>query len=271
LAPPADSSVLRAFLEHFRLSPNAEPRQLLDAVAAGFAHLPYENLTKIIKQAELAGGAAARRQPHEVVADHARWGAGGTCFSLTATLLHLVRALGWRAEPILADRRYGENTHCALIVWIDDQPHLLDPGYLIVRPIPLGRAGQQRVTTAFNQVVLAPQTAADKVDLYTVAQGKQTYRLTFKTRPAEPGEFLKSWDDSFHWDMMRYPVLTRTCGPKQLYLQGGRLQVRTLAAVERREIPADELISRIETDFGVDASLAARALAILKRRGEPHG
>ena len=45
--------------------------------------------------------------PAEVLADHEQCGAGGTCFSLTAAFLHLVRSLGWKAEPLLADRRYG--------------------------------------------------------------------------------------------------------------------------------------------------------------------
>jgi len=82
----------------------------------------------------------ARRLPREVLDDHRDFGTGGTCFSLTAALLHLIRALGYDAEPILADRRYGQNTHCALLLWIDGRPHLLDPGYLILDPVPLHRS-----------------------------------------------------------------------------------------------------------------------------------
>src|SRR5204863_234100 len=66
---------------------------------------------KIIKDAEAGGVEEARRTPAEVLADHHALGAGGTCFALTATMLHLVRALGFPAEPILADRRYGADTH----------------------------------------------------------------------------------------------------------------------------------------------------------------
>src|SRR5262249_17989982 len=123
LAPPRDAELLRAFEQHFGLRPTREPMQLLRHVTAAFARLPYDNLTKIIRDAEEGSPVRARRPPSEVWADHERWGAGGTCFSLTATLLHLVRALGWRAEPILADRRYGANTHCALVVWNDERPH----------------------------------------------------------------------------------------------------------------------------------------------------
>jgi arylamine N-acetyltransferase len=98
--------------------------------ARAFATLPYENLSKVIRFAEAGDAVAARELPAEIINRHLQWGTGGTCFSLTATLLHLIRSLGFEAEPILADRPYGSNTHCALRVMVEGQPHLLDPGYL---------------------------------------------------------------------------------------------------------------------------------------------
>jgi arylamine N-acetyltransferase len=271
LAPPRDKRSLTLFLRHFRLCANTEPLRLLRDVATAFANLPYENLTKIIKSNEVTDPGLARRLPGEVLADHVALGTGGTCFSLTATLLHLVRSLGWKAEPLLADRRYGENTHCAMLVWIDDRPHLVDPGYLIVEPIPLESTAESRVKTAFNELILSPHAQADKLDLLTVGQGRQTYRLTFRTAPADEGEFLRAWDASFAWDMMRYPLLTRVTGSKQVYLQGDRFQTRRFDRVERCEIPPDRLGFRIAAEFGIDPRIAATALNVLKRRGEPYG
>ena len=136
LMPPSrDSLVLQQFLRDFHIDADQSPEQLLFASAQAFAKLPYENLTKIIKDAETGTTAAARRTPGEVLADHTAFGAGGTCFALTSALLHLVRALGFPAEPILADRRYGIDTHSALLVWIAGQPHLLYPSYLSVQPL----------------------------------------------------------------------------------------------------------------------------------------
>ena len=202
---------------------------------------------------------------------HLMQGTGGTCFSLTATLLYLLRALGWEAEPILADRRYGADTHCALLVWIDRQPHLLDPGYLIVDPIPLSSSEEQIIETAFNRLILTPQGDGEKLALHTAQQKNSTYRLTFKISPVDSREFLRVWDASFEWEMMRYPLLTRIVGERQLYLQGNRFQTRTHDHVERREISAEELIPEIARDFGIDPTVAGRALSILKGRGEPYG
>jgi len=262
---------LLLFLKRFGLRADAEPRQLLRDVASAFSDLPYENLTKIIKGNELADPRQSRRLPDEVLRDHLAFGTGGTCFSLTATLLHLVRSLGWRAEPLLADRRYGENTHCAMLVWIDDRPHLVDLGYLIVEPIPLESDAETHVKTAFNELILSPHAQGEKLDLSTASQGRQTYRLTFKTTPADEGEFLHAWDASFDWDMMRYPVLSRVLGSNQLYLQGDRFQTRGLDGVERSEIRHDELVRRIAVEFGVDSRIVAQAMSVLKQKGERYG
>jgi arylamine N-acetyltransferase len=271
LAPPEDRRLLEVFLKRFHLSRDLPPRRLLREVATAFARLPYENLTKIIREHETGRGDAARRWPADVLADHWAYGTGGTCFSLTAALLHLLRSLGWQAEPILADRRYGANAHCALLVWLDGQPHLLDPGYFIVDPIPLATQSPLHLPTAFNELVLQPQAGGDKLDLTTVSQGRMTYRLTFKTAPADAGEFLRAWDASFDWDMMHYPVLTRVCDDRQLYLQGDRFQVRSRSAVARQEVPTAELAARIAAEFGIASEIVTRALTILKRQGESCG
>ena len=270
LAPPEDGSLLRDFLRHFAIDPDNRSSTLLGAVASAFARLPYENLTKIIKAAECGRSPQARRGPREVFSDHVALGSGGTCFSLTAAFLYLVRTLGYKAEPILADRRYGQNTHCALLVWIEGRPHLLDPGYLIVDPTPLP-AAERRLRTPFNEVVLVPAPERDTMELRTIEDNGQRYRLTYKLPPVDVPEFLRSWDDSFSWDMMRYPLLTCTGHDRQRYMRGNHFQVRTRGAVERREISPQEMIARIESEFGIAPSVAARALSILTKKGEDLG
>ena len=271
LAPPPNASeTSRLFLKHFHIDRAAPPEQLLPDLARAFARIPYENLTKIIKAAQEGSPERAKREPYEVISDHVASGGGGTCFSLTAAFLHILRGLGWRCEPILADRRYGADTHCALLVWIHGVPHLLDPGYLIVHPVSLGRDTETRSRTPFNEVILTPRERGEKVDLTTVQHGVHKHRLTFKTAPADAGEFLKAWDASFGWDMMRYPLLTTVVGASQLYLQGNRFQVRGNDSVTRNEIDPAQLVSLIAREFGIDATLVAKAVDLLKRKGEMH-
>jgi arylamine N-acetyltransferase len=269
--PPADSPVLRTFLDVFGIDPSGPRPEVLVRVASAFAGLPYENLSKILRHAQAGSPAESRRSPADVVAEHARLGTGGTCFALTAALLHLVRALGWQAEPLLADRRYGPDTHSGLLVWVDGRPHLLDPGYLIVRPVPLPAAGEVRLPTTFNEVILTARDGGRRVDLHTAQEGQTVYRLTFKADPSDTGAFLRAWDVSFGSDLMRYPVLSRVAGGRQLFLRQNRLQVRGAGSLEQAEVDPRRLAERIAREFGVDAGLAARALEVLRRRGEAHG
>jgi hypothetical protein len=106
------------------------------------------------------------------------------------------------------------------------------------------------------------------LDLHTVASGKRSLRITFKTRPIDWGEFLDLWDSSFEWEMMRYPLVTQVIDGRHFYLKGHRLQTRSGEGVDRAEISPEELISRISATFGIDAGIAARALAALRERGE---
>ena len=266
--PGQNSAALGDFTRHFRLERREPEALMVESVAAAFSSLPYENLTKILKH-DREGG-VARRGPEEVIRDHIRLGSGGTCFSLTAALLHVLRALGLRAEPILADRHYGENTHCALLVWLDGEPHLLDPGYLILKPLALpgNEELEQVVPTAFNELLLRHREQGSKIELHTRQQGASNHRLTFKPEPAGDHEFLAASDASFGWEMMRYPLLTRVAGSDQLYLQGSRFQRRSHREVERSELATAEDIAR---NFGLEEGLVEKALAAFSRRGERHG
>lgn len=263
------SSTTENFLSHFQIDTELIPDELLKRVVNAFSKLPYENLTKIIKKEDEGNPERSRRGPQEVIRDHFDLGTGGTCFSLTNTLLYLLHSLGWQAEPILADRRYGDNTHCALLIWMNGEPHLLDPGYLILKPIPLTKDGKVKVKTAFNELTLSAQ--GSKLDLCTIEKGRSNYCLTYKLKPVDHGEFLKVWDSSFDWDMMRYPLLTRAVGEEQIYLRGTRLQSRRQDIVEKNEIEPAKLIERVSIQFGIHPSIVSKALSILKRKGEVLG
>lgn len=264
--PGEESAALRIFLRHFNIPLQINSLDVLLRSARAFADLPYENLSKVLKIRLEQTPRKARRGPEEVIQDYVRYGTGGTCFSLTAAFLHLVRALGWQAEPVLADRHYGVNTHCALLIWIEGKPHLLDPGFLLFDPVEITGKTEKSIRTGFNELQLIPRDGEDaKVDLYTVYQGSRKHRLTFKTSPVDNAEFLKVWDDSFSWDMMNYPLLTKTDQDKQIYLQGNYLQTRGAMGIERQEIPAENLARIIEQQFGIHPEVTQKALRELSK------
>lgn len=248
-------------------SETATERDRLGRIGRVFARLPYENLSKIIETLDRPG---LPRGPHELIEDHLRWGTGGTCFSLTVCWLSVLRLLGWRAEPILADRAYGADTHCALLVWVEGQPHLLDPGYLLTDPLPLQHKPCMVIPTGLQEVILQ-QRGGDRLDLSTRYRGQTKYRLTYKTTPVERDHFERCWQASYGWEMMRYPVLTQSDGQVQLYVQKRHLLVRQAQGAQRVEWAAAELGIQIAKTFQIDERLVERALAHLRRQGERLG
>ena len=130
----------------------------------------------------------------------------------------------------------------------------------------VGGSGEIHVPTAFNEIVLAPQAGGEKLDLYTIQKGNRTYRLTFKADPVDDAAFLKAWEASFDWEMMRYPVLTRVRGGEQIYLQGERYQVRTLNDVTRQQMSNPDVVEKIRAEFGVGEVVARRAFEVLARK-----
>jgi arylamine N-acetyltransferase len=269
LAIPHSRELLAEFTRRFNVvTRQHSSKEQLIQIAQAFSTLPYENLTKIIKRSETGIVGSSRRGPSEVLHDHYTLGTGGTCFSLTATLLHLVRALGFQAEPLLADRSYGDNTHCALLVWIDDRPHLIDPGFLIVDPIPVGSKETIHVQTSFNDLVLVPAMQGEQLELHTVSCGRQKHRLTFKTSPVDAGQFLKAWDASFDWDMMRYALVTSISEGEQRYLRGRFFQRRSRKELQTDNLNPESLAQAIENQFGISSRVITLALDVLKRQGE---
>ena len=263
------NKMINDYLNALHISHELDPYQKLIQVSESFSKIPYENLTKIIKNNLIKNPKKAKRLPGEVMSDHFQYGSGGTCFSLTQLYLEIVRGIGWQAEPILADRKYGLDTHCALLIWIEDRPYLLDPGYLITRPIPLDLKEETIFKTKFNNIILKPHKSKNKLDLWTEWNNNKTYRLTFKTDPVDGSQFNQVWEQSFDWDMMQYPILTRVNQEKQLYLQKNRMQVRTFDQVKREEISPEHLTQKLHQEFGLDQSLIHKAFQILNSKN--HG
>ncbi len=264
----SDIQLVQEFEKHFRIPDTEAKLERLSKLVHAFSRIPYENLTKVLKFSQIPQVQQAKRTPGEVLKDHYHLGAGGTCFSLTLTLLQLVRALGFRAEPILADRHYGQDTHCAMIVWIEGQAHLLDPGFLILDPVPLDSKSSTEIQTSFNRISLEPRSDGSKLALHTLQNNQSSERLTFKLETVDASQFIRAWDSSFSWDMMRYPVLTHVQQNEHVYLQKGRVQRRSIETVQREEITSEDLAAFISKEFGLNAQVAEKALTVLKQMGE---
>ncbi len=258
-----DRGLLARFLHRYQVDADAPRESVIDQCARAFARIPYENLTKIIKADSVVGPASALRLPDEVLADHLKWGTGGTCFSLTAALLAVFDALGVEAQPLLADRSYGEGTHCALVVRHRGQALLLDPGFLLYTPTPLPDAAIAVADLGYAAVELRPVEGGNRIELATEIRGVRKVRLTYRRSPVDAAAFRRAWTDSFTWEMMTYPVLTRAASGRHLYLQGASAMVRTSERTVRSQLEAPAQIDFIGRHMGIARAVVLRAWEVM--------
>ncbi len=118
--------------------------------------VPYENLSKIIKNHKLdkQSDKDRFRLPDEVLEEHINNRFGGTCFSITYTLSAILDSLGIENHLVMADMRLGVCVHCGVMVKDNTQNYILDPGYMIPKPIPLDKHKITYLNIPSNDVIM---------------------------------------------------------------------------------------------------------------------
>lgn len=217
---------------------------MLPELLARFRAFPYENATKIV--------AGRRRTPEEMLRDHATHGAGGTCFDLVSLFHALAEQAGLKPRLALADRTYGPNTHCAVIV----DGFLCDPGYLQYQPIPL-RDEPVELETPYNTLKVAPR--GNGWDVFTRERGRDTFRYHLKSDRVGRDEFVDAWEKSFDFEMMNHLVTIVAREDRLIYLRDGFYHEFSRRGSTRRQVAPE-----VAAELGLSRELVGRALAHLR-------
>ena len=257
-------NVMQRFMGHFGIPGSDPDLELLRSVIECYSHIPYENLTKIIKKFSAPGPTERLRGPDEVIEGFIERHTGGTCFSLTYCLGAILRRAGYDCHPVMADMK-RPNIHCALVVFVNEKRYLVDPGYLLGEPVEL-TSSPVSVETSFGRVELRPRTG-ERYDLFTVSGGEAKWRYRVKTSPVPRSLFLKYWQESFSLPMMNSMQLTKLTDRGHLYIRNHHLRLRR--GEERlNENIRGELERRIEREFGIPAGITAEVREHLERMKE---
>jgi len=258
------------FSERYGAPPRGD-LSALRALARSFSNLPYENLSKILVSSE-----TRLRLPLEVMGDHLELGTGGTCFSLTELLRVLVTHCGLRCYPVMAHMRHGANIHCALRVEAGGRAYLVDPGYLLPRPLELEERTPEEPPEAGHPVIVAagslpgapPGIPPGDFDLFTAEQHGYKWRYRFSDSSPTEEEFFARWRQSFDLPGMRSLVATRRDDAgARVYLHNHKLRVQGADHKRTRNVRAS-LEASVEQTFGIDPRVTSEARAILDRRKE---
>lgn len=232
----------------------------LERLCRLFARFPYENVTKIIRRGVDLTGTPRFRGPGEVVDGFIRAGAGGTCFSLTNFFLQVLADCGYRASPFLASMGRREIVHCGLLVdFFDGGRALVDPGYLVNRPLLLA-PGRSEHRTRSARILL--EGDGERYRLCTLTAGAWKERYRFTNRPPGREAFLLAWQESFTGPGMNQLCLTRGVDGGYVYLHGRHLRRVTGSDKQVRKLGRDDAAA-VAGPFGIDPLLVEQAAAVL--------
>jgi len=252
-----------SFLTRFGLpgTMTCNPEALREIFRA-FSHLPYENLSKILRLPETGKVSPPLfRTPEEVLEGYLADRLGGTCFSLTQCLCSLLSWCGFEAHRVFGDMRHGRNIHCAVVVCLGKEKYLCDAGYLLPEPVLMTPGGKSVLKSALYTYLLEADSAdSEAYNLYTSSHRDELkWRYRIRDRTASDREFEYRWRLTFKAPMMRQIVLTRSLEEGQVYIHQHHLRLN-LPQGKRNLNIRSSMTEKIEELFGIHPAILEKAL-----------
>lgn len=258
------NGVAHDFLALIRVGPHRPDLALLARLVQGFARLPYENVTKIVRAHAFVTPEGRLRMPDIILSDHMAFGTGGTCFSLTFFFEQILRHAGFDVAPVFCDRSYGPDTHCALMAELRDGAYLVDPGYLLEAPLLIPPRGESVQRGGMQTVRLVRLGETAQLLLFTERNGARKLRYRLRDVPVAPDCFRQRWIDSFDWAMMRHLCVSQMIGGNQLYIRDGVMRKKRRDE-EHQQSVRQQLGEAIAGTFGIDPRIVDLAHEYLRR------
>ncbi|MBN2105353.1 arylamine N-acetyltransferase [bacterium] len=250
------------FFKYFQVPKRSPSLDYLSEILLCYSHLPYENLSKIIKHKNQMEWTDKIRLPEEVMDDHMHFRFGGTCFSLTFTLETILSLAGFVCYPIMADMKWRPNSHCALIVIWKGDKYLIDPGYLLNQPMRLNGAKPRVLHSEISGVEVIYRPSEDYYHLYTFNKDQTKWRYRFRDIIVSRQEYFALWLDSYHWNSMHGLLLTKTKKGCMVYVHKTFMRETTFKSKKNINIKHD-YHQAIHDTFGIDKIKVEEALAAL--------
>jgi arylamine N-acetyltransferase len=256
------STWLPQFLETFSIGTDqhcsqSQSQTVLEQIIAAFSKFPYENLTKILTEGP--------RPPEQVWADFKAFGTGGTCFSLSFFLHHLLKNMGFESFLVTGDRSYGEDTHCGLIIRFRGDDFYIDPGFQINHLVPVPQDSPITIKRKFNTLLLEPTNNGKSFAVYVLHQKRKKLSYTMHTQPLSEDEFIDRWQRSFEFEMMNQMVVTRVENGTLHYFRD-QWHHHFESEITRNRTEMNELswVAEFSERTGIHADVVAKVAAKLK-------
>ncbi|OQY27848.1 MAG: hypothetical protein B6244_09345 [Candidatus Cloacimonetes bacterium 4572_55] len=253
------------FLNFYGIARKNPSIKFLTEVYTAYFHLPYENITKIIKSSECTSLSDKPRFPDELISDHLRLRTGGTCFSLSYGLHKLLTELGFDSYLVSADIEGKVENHVAVIVIVNDTKFLVDPGFTIPNVIEIS---EDRITYGHNP--------AGRVRLEYIGVGRlfrlsnrnqkiEKFRFILKDMPISEEYFVEIWEKTFQNGSLETINICKVVNGYLIRCRNEILTEYTLTGKFQKSIAHNftEMVSRL---FGFPHYLIREANILIKER-----
>ena len=258
--------VVQSFLQRYQIAGIGSDFKGLGAVLEAFKAIPYENVSKLLRQKRWGGGdELLLRLPDQVWHDFLEYKLGGTCYSLTFFLEVILANIGFECYPVSADMNWGRDVHCGLVVMLEGVHWWCDPGYLLLTPMALTGKGQQIYRTESSGVQLSYDGLTYRLGTFHGRDNK--WRYSFIDRKCERSDFLNYWLASFTQPGMNGVCLTRLEKEGMIYIHNNFLKEVNRAVIRKNRMDGNWL-KEIERIFGIPEIMVEEAYSITQDRGK---
>jgi len=260
--PAKHKHAVQRFLNYNNIKSATPALSCLEELLTHYADLPYENISKIVKLHNDFTSPGRLRLPEEIMDDFERYHLGGTCFSLTFFLQSILTVQGFQCYPVIASMRNRPNAHCAMIVLLDRKKYLIDPGYLLTKPMECHKDHPRVYRTPHSGVELIFNRNNEHFFLRTFDRQQSKWRYYFRDDPVPPDLFLSYWYESFYKSTMHDICLTRIRNDGLVYMHKDLLQITTFDGKQKEKVKQNyhAIVHKI---FGIDPQFVEQAMAAI--------
>ncbi len=251
------------FFEFFKLQRKMPDLISFHEILLHFANLPYETLSKILTLINNLYSQINILLPYWAIADYISHNVVIPSFSLTYCLHFILNFIGFVCYPVMADMRAGKNIHCCLIVVLGSVKYLVDPGYLLKKPMEINPERDRTIKNEFAGIKLKFDQKNQNYNLFTFNNFEPKWRYRFQDKPVSHDEFLDHWFASFKGNSMHRIYLTKRIDEGIFFVCGNFMRKTTFEGKQNFNIKKN-YHSAIYDIFGIDKELTEHARSTLK-------
>ena len=242
---------------------------LRELMTAYCSNVPWESVSKIVKQKTCNNITNCLRLENEFWADAIQYGTGGTCYESNWAFFCCLQNLGFEGYLTINKIVDKSSVHSAIVIVINDKKYIVDIGYPTYAPIPVI---EKTVTVSDNYLIKYRCTpASSKEYIIENFPHPRPYLYHLTDIPVDPGDYLKMASNDYgESGLFSDRIVIRKVidqVPTRFDSDDIPYNIHTLlnGTKSKTFIRDEDLIRRLSEDFRMDQKMIGQAFIILNQ------